>query len=120
MKKINWLTVTLIALIAIPVLFWIGTMIGGWGYQGYGMMGGYSGHMGWGYLPFGWLGMGFGMFFMWLIPIGVIALVVFGAASLVRNAGNPTAPSSQHPCPNCGKGAQSDWQTCPYCGTKLG
>lgn len=33
---------------------------------------------GWGYSPFGWIGMAF----MWLIPIGVIALIVFGVASL--------------------------------------
>jgi hypothetical protein len=62
--------------------------------------------------------MGFGMLFMWLIPIGVIALVVYGVASLVRNTGNP-APASQHSCSNCGKGVQADWQNCPYCGTAL-
>jgi hypothetical protein len=119
MKKTNWLTASLIAIIAILILFWIGTMIDGWGYRGYGMMGNYGGHMGWGYFPFGWIGMGFGMLFMWLIPIGVIALVVLGVMSLARNPGTPTAFAVQHPCPNCGRGAQSDWQNCPYCGTKL-
>ena len=120
MKKINWLAVSFIGIVAILALFWIGTMIGDWGYRSYGMMGGYGGHMGWGYSPFGWIGMGFGMLFMWLIPIGVIALVVFGVASLVRNTGNPTAFTSQHPCPNCGKDTHANWQNCPYCGTKLG
>lgn len=118
MKKTNWLAITLVSILVILVLFWIGTMIGGWGYGGYGMMGGYGGHMGWGYSPFGWFGMGLGMLFMWLIPIGIIALVVFGVASLMRNTSNP-APLVQHPCPNCGKGAQADWQNCPYCGTNL-
>lgn len=118
MKKINWLAVSLVTIIAILVLFWIGTMIGG-GYRSYGMMGGYGGHMGWGYSPFGWIGMGFGMLFMWLIPIGAIALVVLGVVSLVRNTGNPTVFTSQHPCPNCGKDTHANWQNCPYCGTKL-
>lgn len=115
MKKTNWLTVTLIAVIAIFILFWIGTMIGG-GYRGYGgMMGSYGSMMGnWGYSPFGW----FGMAFMWLIPVGFIALVVFGIAWLVKNVGNST-PSAQSPCPNCGKNVQADWQNCPHCGTAL-
>ncbi len=86
---------------------------GNYGYRGWSMMG--PGMMGWGYSPFGWIG----MTFMWLIPIGVIALIAFGVAVLVRNAGSPTPPSSFSPCPNCGKGTQSDWQNCPYCGTAL-
>jgi hypothetical protein len=70
---------------------------------------------GWGYSPFGWIG----MLFMWLIPIGVIALIVFGIVALVRNSGNPTLQSSQSACPNCAKSVQADWQNCPYCGTAL-
>jgi uncharacterized membrane protein len=120
MKKANWLTVALIAVIAILILFWAGTLIGGWGNRGYGMMGSYGGMMGnWGYSPFGWFGMGLGMIFMWLVPIGVLALVVYGVAALVRNTGNPPQTSSLTPCPNCGTGVQSDWQNCPYCGTML-
>jgi uncharacterized membrane protein len=113
MKKTNWLAITLVGIVALLILFWIGIMIGGWGYRGYGMMGD------WGYSPFGWFGMGLGMLFMWLIPIGVITLIVFGVVSLVRNSGNPTSPTPQTPCPNCGKGTQADWQNCPYCGTAL-
>ncbi|MDP1713310.1 MAG: zinc ribbon domain-containing protein [Anaerolineales bacterium] len=75
---------------------------------------GYCG-MGWGYSPFGWIG----MIFMWLIPLGFLVLTVLGIAWLVRNVSNSTPPSSQSPCPNCGKGVQADWQNCPYCGTAL-
>ena len=115
MKNINWLVVSVISVIALLFLFG-GGMVSGWGYRGWGMMGG-SGDMmgGWGYSPFGWIG----MIFMWLVPIGLIVLTVFGIAWLVRNVGNSTPPSSQSPCPNCGKGLQADWQNCPYCGTAL-
>lgn len=118
MKKTNWLTITIVGVIALLVLFWIGAMIGGWGYGGYGMMG--RGMMGnWGYSPFGWFGMGLGMIFMWLIPIGILALLAFGIVSVVRNTGNPPPTISLTPCTNCGKGTQADWQNCPYCGTTL-
>ena len=116
MKKINWLVVTVISVIALLFLFGGGMMMGGWGGRSWGMMGGPGGMMGgWGYSPFGWIGMAF----MWLIPIGVIALVVFGIVALVRNSGNPTLPSSQSACPNCAKSVQADWQNCPYCSTAL-
>ena len=115
MKKINWLVVTVIGVIVLLFLFG-GGMMSGWGYRGWGMMGGPGGMMGnWGYSPFGWIGMAL----MWLIPVGFIALTVFCVAWLVRNIGNSTPPSSQSPCPNCAKGVQADWQNCPYCGTAL-
>jgi len=117
MKKINWLVVGIVVIVLLLFLFGGGMMFGGWGYHGYGMMGGYGGPgmMGWGYSPFGWLG----MFFMWIIPIGVLALIVFGVAALVRNTGNGVQPTVSKSCPNCGKGVQVDWQNCPYCGTSL-
>lgn len=118
MKKTNWLAITLVGIIALMVLFWIGTLIGG-GYGGYGMMGGwgYGGHgmMGLGFSPFGWIGMAF----MWLIPLGLIALTVLGVVWLAQNLGHSTAPDSQSPCPNCGKRIQADWRNCPHCGTAL-
>lgn len=121
MKKVNWRIVGIVSVLIALFLFG-GGMMSGWGYRGgYGMMGGYGGPgmMNWGLSPFGWFGMGLGMLFMWFIPISVIALIVFGVASLVRNTGN-TAPSAPlTPCPHCGKGAQADWQSCPYCGTAL-
>ncbi len=94
-------------------------MMGGWGYPGWRMMG--PGMMGWGYgyAPFGWGGMIFAMLFMWLIPVGVVALIVYGVAALVRNSGNGFPVSTMKPCPHCGKSTQADWQNCPYCGTTL-
>lgn len=118
MKKTNWLAVSLIVIVALLAFFWIGSMFGG----GYGMMGGYGrpSMMGnWGYSPFGSFGMGFGMLFMWLIPIGVIALIVYGVVALTRNAGNNTPNAFSKSCPNCGKGVQGDWKNCPHCGTAL-
>jgi len=110
MKKVNWLIVVIVGIAALLFLFGGGMMFGGWGYRGgYGMMGG------WGYAPFGWLG----MIFMGLIPLGFIALTVFGIAWLVRNVGNTASPALQSACPNCKKGVQADWQNCPYCGTAL-
>ncbi|MBI3167560.1 MAG: zinc ribbon domain-containing protein [Chloroflexi bacterium] len=123
MKKINWSAVVIVGLLIAMLLFATG-IFGGWGYgnygyRGWGMMGGPGMMGGWGYSPFGWFGMGLGMLFMWLIPIGVIALIVFGVASLLRNTGNTPQTSAMTPCPNCGKGTRSDWQNCPYCGTAL-
>lgn len=120
MKKINWLIVGIIAFVALLFVFG-GSMMSGFGfgnfgYHGWGMMGRAGGMMGsWGYSPFGWLGMAF----MWLIPVGVIALIVFGVAALVKSAGHSTVQTSHGNCPNCSKGAQADWQNCPYCGTAL-
>ncbi|MDP2778489.1 MAG: zinc ribbon domain-containing protein, partial [Anaerolineales bacterium] len=106
---------TVISVIVLLFLFGGGMMVGSWGYGGWGMMGP-GGMMGsWGYSPLGWIG----MLFMWLIPLGLIVLAVFGVAWLVRNIGNSTPPASQNSCPNCGKGVQADWQNCPYCGTAL-
>ncbi len=114
MKKINWFVVTVISVIALLFLFG-GGMMSGWGYRGWGMMGGPGMMGGWGYSSFGWIG----MIFMWLIPVGLVVLAAFGVVWLVRNVGNSTPPASQSPCPNCAKSVQADWQTCPYCGTAL-
>jgi uncharacterized membrane protein len=122
MKKTNWLLVGIIIVLALLLLFGGGLMFGGWFNHGYGMMGSYGGYgmmNNWGYAPFGWFGMGLGMLFMWLIPIGLVALVVFCIVSLVRN-NKTTAPSTpQSSCPHCGNNVLTDWQNCPYCGTTL-
>ena len=95
MKKVNWLVVGIISIFVVLLLVG-GGMMGGWGYHGRSMMGpsgivGPGGMMdSWGYAPFGWVG----MLFMWLIPIAVIVLAIFGAAWLVRNMGKPKPPQA--------------------------
>lgn len=118
MKKNTWWIIGIAVVVLILLAFGGGMMTGGWGYRGYGMMGG-NGMMGWGYSPFGGFGMGLGMIFMWLIPIGIVALIVYGIVALARNNGNLTPPASQTACPNCGKGVLADWNNCPHCGTSL-
>lgn len=100
MQKVNWLVVGIISIVVILLLFGGGMLMGGWGYRGWGMMGpggnvGPGGMMNnWGYSssysPLGWLG----MILMWLVPVGLIGLAVFGVVWLVRNAGNSKTPPS--------------------------
>ena len=118
MNRINWTAVVVVAIVALLV-FLIGvSLMGGWGYGNWGMMGGYrSGMMGqWGFGPFGWIG----MIFMWLIPVGFLVLTGLGVVWLLRVIGSGVNPASaKRFCPNCGHNLQTDWSNCPYCGTSL-
>ncbi|NUQ86249.1 MAG: zinc ribbon domain-containing protein [Anaerolineales bacterium] len=115
MNKINWTVVVIVTIVALLVLQVVGSLLGGGGYGGWGMMG--PGMMrGWGFAPIGWIG----MFFMWLIPAGFLVLTVLGIVWLVRTLGggsNPPAPAKT--CLSCGRSVQADWKNCPYCGTAL-
>ena len=110
MSKVNWTLVVIVGVLALLALMVGGSLLGapgyrGWGYGGWGMMG-----------P--WM-MG-GMFFMWLIPLGVVVLAVLGVAWLVRAMGgaiNP--PAAAHNCPSCGRPVRADWHHCANCGNKL-
>lgn len=109
MNKVNWTAVAIVSIIVLLVLMFGASLLGrpgyaGWGYGGWGMMG-----------P--WM-MG-GMFFMWLIPVGILVLTVIGIAWLVQNIGRNNPTSASHACPSCGHGVQTDWKNCPYCGTTL-
>lgn len=67
------------------------------------------------------------------VVVGVIALVIMGVIKMTTHRIMHTAggTSSQPPdenqigavparsCSHCGKTAQADWVTCPYCGEKL-
>ena len=116
-SKTGWIlaiALGLVILFLLPSLlmgrFWTG---GYGGMMGPGMMSGF-GFMN----PFGF----FGMALMWLIPIGILVLLVIGAVYLVNSltrSGNVAPPASDRKCANCGKAAQPDWATCPYCGNAL-
>lgn len=86
MKNVNWLVVGIISIVVLLLLFGGGMMMGGWGYRGWGMTGpgGMMGNWGYSPSPLGWIG----VLFMWLIPIGLVVLAVFGIVWLVRNVGN--------------------------------
>ncbi len=112
-SKTGWIVVIalgLILLLVLPGIFMMGrSWTGGYG----GMMGGF-GFMN----PLGF----FGMSLMWLIPIGLLVLSVFGAVALINGLtkpGNSAPPAPERTCSNCGKPAQSAWTTCPYCGKPL-
>lgn len=109
MNKVNWTAVAIVSIIALLVLVFGASLLGspgygGWGYRGWGMMG-----------PW----MMSGMFFMWLIPVGILVLTVLGIAWLVQNIGRNNPTNAPHACPSYGRGVQTDWKNCPYCGTAL-
>lgn len=116
--KNNWkwilgASLVVLAVLALPFLF------RNFGF--YGMMNGFSGWRhpmmgGYGFLPFGGFLMGLGMLLMWIIPLGLLFLVVYGA---VRLASGPGTSVPAQACPNCGKAAQADWKNCPHCGIEL-
>ena len=117
MNKLNGTVVTITVTIVLLLLIGIG-LFGGWGIMGPGMTlapGASAGVGRWGFSPFGWIG----MIFMWLIPVGLIALIVLGIVLLVRNLDGPASFVSGRACPHCGKDVQADWQHGPYCGTAL-
>ena len=93
MQKVNWLVVGIISIVVLLLLFGGGMMMGGWGYRGWSMMSPGGMMNNWGYSsapsPLGWIG----MIFMWLIPVGLVVLAVFGIVWLVRNASNAKPPS---------------------------
>lgn len=92
-KTAKWVIGVVVAvLILVVVTPFLGQLIFPGSYAGYGMMsrGGYGyGMMGRGYgmpmMGYGYGGFGFfGMLFMWLIPLGTLALIILGIAWLVK------------------------------------
>jgi len=115
MKTWQWVTIIVVAVVALLIGAALGPFFiggGGLGYRG-GMMGGY------GLAPFGWIG----MLLMWVFPLGVLVLVVLGIVWLVNAVSRPRGQVPVAPaktCPNCARPVQADWRNCPHCGTALG
>lgn len=69
--------------------------------------------------PFGWIG----MVLMWLLPLGLIVLIVAGGVWLVQalthNTNQLATAGVSLNCPSCGQPAQTDWRNCPHCGAQL-
>lgn len=57
------------------------------------------------------------MFLVWIIPLALIGLVVYGLAG--SNPARPFQPASSHTCPQCHQAVQHDWKNCPHCGQTL-
>lgn len=121
----NFWKYLLVGLLAFGLVFAVAFMFlsrGAFGYRGYGMMGN------WGYFPmmggFGMLG-GLMMLLFIGLPVVLIILAFAGVFGLLNRPQTtvtppaPTAPAASRTCPECGKPAQADWTTCPYCGQKL-
>jgi hypothetical protein len=101
----------LVLLLVLPSLFMMGQFFGG----------GYGGMMGGGYGSMNSYGGGM-MLLGWLVAAGIVVLLVIGAVSLINSLNRPgtsTPPVVDRKCANCGRPAQADWTTCPYCGKSL-
>lgn len=57
------------------------------------------------------------MFLMWIIPLVLIGLVVYGLAG--NNLLSAFKPASNRNCPQCNQTLQNDWKNCPHCGQTL-
>ncbi len=132
--KLGWILAGLFGLLL--VFSWVSRTFFGFSRVGFdrfgsdGMMGGY-GMMGHGlgfYSPMGWFGMGL----MWLIPLGLLALLIAGAVMIFQalrkapaavtaspQAAAPLEVIEHFSCPHCGRSVESDWKTCPYCSESL-
>jgi len=54
---------------------------------------------------------------MWLIPLLLIGLVVYGLSG--KNPARAFQSASNRTCPQCNQAAQIGWKNCPHCGQTL-
>jgi hypothetical protein len=94
MQKVNWLIVGVLSFVIVLILLGTEMLMSDWGIRDWGTMGPIGMMENWEYSsppsPLGWVG----MIFMWLIPVGLFVLAVFGTVWLVRNASHSSPPSS--------------------------
>jgi hypothetical protein len=57
------------------------------------------------------------MIFMWIIPLALIALVVYAFVGNKPTAAPQSATSRV--CANCNQPVHNDWKNCPHCGQSL-
>jgi hypothetical protein len=143
-KVLKWILYILLGFVALSIVAGVVFMVFG-GFR-YGMMG--PGIRMWGpgirmMEPRSFFFHGGPSIFGGLLCLGVLLLVIVGVVALVnalthRNPPSQIAPPAQvvtepaqpaisaeevsassHTCANCGKPAQADWKTCPYCGNPL-
>lgn len=113
----KWILGTLVVLVLASLIFlpWLGRAYFGWmPMMGYGVR---PMHPFFGWSPFGGWWMMAGMF---LLPLIVIGLLIWGGVALIRNASAKPAPPPQTvACTHCGQPLQVGWVACPYCGEKI-
>jgi hypothetical protein len=146
MKKVlKWILYILLGLVALSVVAGVVVMVFG-GLRYGGMMGPSTRYFGPDVRMMGPRGYYFhgGLpIFGALLCLGFLLLVIVGIVAFVNALVNrnkpsqiaPLAPAAtspaqiavpvaettapEHTCSNCGKPAQADWKTCPYCGNPL-
>ena len=57
------------------------------------------------------------MFLMWIIPLVLIGLVIYGISG--NNLVNAFKVVLNRACPHCSQAVQNDWKNCPHCGQAL-
>lgn len=123
-KVLKWILYVLLGLVALAVI--AGIVFAIFGGYGYGMMRpGFRVMMPMHYYSISPVRTIFGG----LLGLGVIVLVIVGIVALVNALVRGNRPIQTNPpaqmttptrtCSNCGKPAQDDWKTCPYCGNPL-
>lgn len=68
--------------------------------------------------------MGLGTLLVWLVPLGLLIMAMYGVVRLanrpngfVRSSASSTVPTAV--CPHCDEVVEEEWVTCPYCDSKL-
>lgn len=130
MRNLHWPIVLIFSLLGLLVLWMVGGPLWMWSPYHPGAM--WIGEGGWGMhdqYPGAMMGRGFGV--LWgglamLVPLGLLALLVFAVIWLVSRTNPTQGPRDEarlsgaaRTCANCGRSVQADWRHCPNCGQSL-